>query len=278
MIARITPEDILAHPRFAEARAAHIDAVVALFKADRFATRMMADVGVILFRAFLVGFHVAFDVNDPTTWATPSNVRQALVARNLASPRRVDDLLARFRQAGYVESLPSPGDRRMRILVPTARLIAHDRDHLAAYQRFLLDLFPGRGYEWVLGHDEAVHKAIRFVAFQNQARATSALNHEAVRLFLAFDAGYLALLLVMQAQLSDTIILTWKSLSDELGVSRSHLRTLFARAEAEGYVRIQAGDRRLILVLPPLWQAYDTFLAGVEADQDVISQEAFLAL
>ena len=103
---RMTPSfsaaDILAHPRFAEARLAHIDAIVEVFQADRFASRMMFDVGMIMLRGFLVGFHFTFDAGDRATWATPGAVRDALIARNLASPRRVDDLLARFRQAGYV--------------------------------------------------------------------------------------------------------------------------------------------------------------------------------
>jgi AraC-like DNA-binding protein len=272
---RLTAADILAHPRFASARAAHLDAVVALFKADRFTTRMMTDAGMILLRGFLVGFHVTFDPADRATWATPGNLRSALLARGIASSRRIDDLLARFRQASYVVSTDAPGDRRTKLLVPSERLIAHDRAHLAAYHRFLLELVPGLGYEWVLGDDTGVHRAIRRAGFRNQAQATSALRHEAMRLFLAHDAGYLAFLLVAQAQLSGQSGPTWTAMSDDLGVSRSHLRTLFTAAEAVGYVRFLAGRRRPVEILPPLWQAYDLFLAGVEADQHAIAQVAF---
>ena len=271
----LTAADILAHPRFAAARAAHLDAVTALFKADRFTTRMMTDAGMILLRGYLVGFHVTFDPTDRATWATPGNVRQALITRGIASPRRVDDLLARFRQAGYVVSTEAPGDRRTKLFVPDERLIAHDRDHLAAYHRFLLELVPGCGYEWVLGDDGSVHRAFRRAAFRNQVQATSALRHEAMRLFLAHDAGYLAFLLVAQAQLTGQSGPTWTEMSDDLGVSRSHLRTLFAAAEAAGYVRLLVGHRRPVEILPPLWQAYDLFLAGVEADQHAIAQVAF---
>lgn len=77
---------------------------------------MMADAGVIIFRGFLVGLHMTFDAGDPATWATPGNIRRAVVERGPASPRRVDDLLARFRRAGYVEAAPSPGDRRVSVL------------------------------------------------------------------------------------------------------------------------------------------------------------------
>ncbi|SEE93525.1 hypothetical protein SAMN05444161_7952 [Rhizobiales bacterium GAS191] len=60
-----------AHPRFAEARHAHIDALVGLFAGNRFVTRMMGDAGVITLRGLLAGFRAAYDENDRTTWATP---------------------------------------------------------------------------------------------------------------------------------------------------------------------------------------------------------------
>ncbi|MBE7200703.1 MAG: hypothetical protein INR70_23265 [Parafilimonas terrae] len=275
MATGVTAQEILAHPRFAEARAAHVDAVVALFKADPLALRMMADAGIIILRGFIVGFHFAFDPEDRATWGTPGNIRGRLVERGLASPRHVDDLLARFRHAGYVEAAPAPGDRRIVILTPTARVIAHDRRHLAAYHRFLLALYPGRGYEWALTQDEDIHRRIRLSGLRDLPRALSVLGHEALRLFLGRDAGYLALLLVIQANLSGRDDLTWTSMSNDLGVARSHLRTLFSEAERAGYVDLHGGRGGPVAILPPLWAAYDRFLAEIEADQDTIAQAAF---
>lgn len=271
----VTAQEILGHPRFIEARAAHVDAVVGLFRADPLALPMMTDAGIIILRGFIVGFHFAFDREDRATWGTPGNVRRMLVERGLASPRRVDDILARFRQAGYVEAGPALDDRRVTILVPTAQVIAHDRLHLATYHRFLLSLFPGRGYEWALGEDESIHRRIRLSGLRNLPRALSVLRHDAIRLFLGRDAGYLALLLVIQASLSDSDDLTWSSMSNELGVARSHLRTLFSEAERAGYVRLHTGRGGPVEILPPLWAAYDQFLAEIEADQDAIAQAAF---
>lgn len=275
MSSSITPADILLHPRFQQARATHIDALVALFRADRFVTSIMADAGVITMRGFLVSLHLAFDPDAPSTWATPSNLRQALVTRGLASPRRIDDLLARFRQHDYVETIPSPGDRRIHLLAPTAKLVAHDRDHLATYHRFLLDLYPGRGYEWALQKRGDAHRAFRRAGLRNQRQALSALGHPVARLFLARDAGYLALLLVLQAQLRADDGLSWSAMAQVLGVARSHLRRLFAEAETAGYVRLSDGRTRPVEILPALWSAFDEFLAGVQADQDAIAQAAW---
>lgn len=72
-----------------------------------------------------------------------------------------------------------------------------------------------------------------------------------MRPFLARDAGYLALLLVAQAQLADRDGPTWASMSDDLGVACSPLRSLFAEAEAAGHVRLRASEHP-VEILPPL--------------------------
>jgi DNA-binding MarR family transcriptional regulator len=272
-----TAEEILAHPRFAEARRAHIDALVALFAGDRFVTRLMNDAGTITFRGLLVGFHAAYDENDRATWATPGQVRKHIVDRGLASARRVDDMIARFRQARYISSAVSPADNRVRILTPTARLIAHDRDHLAVYHRFLLDLYPGRGYEWTAGNDHRVQLAIRKALFYALPQAMAFMRHTPVLMFLTRDAGYLAFLLVAQTELADREGLSFTSMARRLGVSRTHIRNLFVEAEAAGYVRL-GPKRRPVELMPLLRDAYDRFLADVQADQDAIAQIAFANL
>jgi hypothetical protein len=273
-----TADEILAHPRFAEARRAHVDALVGLFAGDRFVTRLMIDAGTITFRGLLIGFHAAYDENDPTTWATPGQLRKHIVERGLASARRVDDLIARFRQVRYVESVVSPADHRVRILKPTERLIAHDRDHLAVYHRFLLDLYPGRGYEWTLGRDQQVQLAIRKALFYALPQAMAFMRHVPVMMFLARDAGYLAFLLVAQADFGGGDGLSFASIAQRLGVSRTHIRNLFVEAEAAGYVRLGPKHSGPVEIMPALRDAYDRFVADVEADQDQIAQIAFAKL
>src|SRR4030081_3534013 len=273
-----TAEEILAHPRFAEARRAHVDALVKLFAGDRFVTRLMNDAGTITFRGLLIGFHAVYDENDRATWATPGQVRKHIVDRGLASARRVDDMIAHFRQARYISSVVSPADHRVRILTPTERLIAHDRDHLAVYHRFLLDLYPGRGYEWTLGQDSRVQLAIRKALFYAMPQAMAFMRHAPVMLFLTRDAGYLAFLLVAQAEFADSDDLSFTSMAHRLGVSRTHIRNLFVEAEAAGYVRLSPKRSRPVEIMPVLRDAYDLFVADVQADQDAIAQIAFAKL
>jgi DNA-binding MarR family transcriptional regulator/DNA-binding transcriptional regulator YhcF (GntR family) len=274
-----TAAEILAHPRFAAARRAHVDALVGLFAGDRFVTRLMADAGAIALRGLLAGFHAAYDESNRATWATPGQVRKLIAERGLASPRRVDDLLARFRQAGYVVPGASPNDRRVRILRPSERLLAHDRDHLAVYHRFLHDLYPERGYEWALRKDARVQLAVRRAAFHALPQAFAFMRHRPFMLLLSRDAGYLAFLLVAQATLSGGEHRpSFTAVAEPLGVSRTHVRNLFVEAEAAGYVRLGRGGGGLVEIMPSMWEAYDRFLADVEADQDAIAQTAFAGL
>jgi hypothetical protein len=274
----LTAEEILSHPRFADARRAHIDRVVALFAGDRFVTRLMRDAATISLRGFVVAFDFVHDETDRSTWATPAQLRKHLVERGLASPRRIDDLLARFRHEKLVVPVAPASDRRVRILKPAAQLIAHDRDHLAAYQHFLLHLYPGRGYEWTIDQDPRVQIEIRKSAFRATPQAMAFMRHQPFMMFLARDAGYLLFLLVAQFQLAGGgEDISFTAMADKLGVSRTHIRNVFVEAENAGYV--QLGDPgRPVVILPVLWDAYDRFLADVQAAQDAIAQVAFANL
>jgi len=273
-----TAQEILAHPRFAEARRAHIDAVVRFFDGDRFVTEMMGDAATISLRAFLVAFEFIHDDNDPRTWGTSARVRKQIAERGLASPRRIDHLLARFRQENYIVPVAPAADKRVRILKPTERLIAHDRDHLATYHRFLLDLYPGRGYEWTKTRDPRAQAAIRRAALRQTPQAMAFMRHAPFMMFLVRDAGYLAFLLVAQAELADNgETVSFTVVAKRLGVSRTHIRNLFLEAEAAGFIRL--GDAGApVTILPALWTAYDRFLADVQSAQDEIAQIAFAKL
>src|SRR4051794_1473740 len=94
-------DEILAHPRFPEARHAHIEDFIGVFAGNRFMVRLLADAACLMTAALLVGFHAAYDENDTRTWATLGRLQRLIAARRLASPRRLDSLIARFRQTGY---------------------------------------------------------------------------------------------------------------------------------------------------------------------------------
>src|SRR3954471_13947608 len=105
-----TPAEILAHPRFAAARSAFVDAVLALHEGDQFSSRLLVETMRQVVFNLIVSLHLRHDPADRSTWPTPQRLKEEVRTFGLASPRRVDALVARLIQTGYVESRVSELD------------------------------------------------------------------------------------------------------------------------------------------------------------------------
>src|SRR5450432_3686285 len=114
-----SPDEILAHPRLPAARAAFVDAVLAFHEGDQFSSRLLVEAMRQVTFNLIVSLHLRHDPSDRTTWPTPRRLKDELGVFGLASPRRIDALVARLVQLVYVESRPAEQDGRMRILNPT---------------------------------------------------------------------------------------------------------------------------------------------------------------
>ncbi|MGY4363971.1 hypothetical protein ACVW1A_000036 [Bradyrhizobium sp. LB1.3] len=271
--------EILAHPRFTQARLAHVDALAAVFVRSRIPNRLIVDAACVLTADLLVGFFAAHDRGDPTTWATVGRLQKLVAELGLASPRRMDDLIARFRQTGCVEMASSVVDKRIRILKPTERLLAHDRAYVAALYQPLDILFPDRGYEPLVRRDPHVHLAMRRIGSLEFPIVTAFIGrHPAIMMFLARDAGYCAFLLLMKAVLSGKQLvsdeLSFTAIAERVGVSRTHIRNLFVEAAAEGHVSLTGAGGYVAKVHGRLFDTFDLFLADMASSYDAIGQMA----
>ncbi len=271
--------EILAHPRFPQARRAHVDALSAVFVRSKSPNRLIVDAACVMTADLLVGFYAAYDRGDPTTWATVGRLQKLVAQRGLASPRRMDDLIARFRQTAYVETVSSVIDKRIRVLKPTERLIAHDRAYIAALYQPLIILFPERGYEPVVRRDPRLHLAIRRVGFFEFPIATAFISrHPAIMMFLSRNAGYCAFLLLMKAVLSGKQLISdevsFTAIAERVGVSRTHIRNLFVEASAEGLVSLTGARGHVAKVHARLLDNFDLFLADLASSLDAIGQMA----
>ena len=110
---------------------------------------------------FLV-YHLAVVLDagqDPArreTWFTVGRLKQQIAASGLgASARQVDHLVARLREVGFLDVVQSDKDRRLRLLKPTEKMLAHDRDWLAAHYAPLTLLCPHNDYGPVMRRDPA---------------------------------------------------------------------------------------------------------------------------
>ena len=154
-----TSDAILANAHFPAARSAYMRAMLELYENDAFSNRLITEAGrsVIFFN--LLCLHATYNPNDRATWPTPSLLKQSADSFGVSSVRRFHDLIARLVETGYVEPKAAPTDRRVRLLIPTERMLAHDRAWLAAFYTPLHVMFPDAGYESHLRHDPAYQKA-----------------------------------------------------------------------------------------------------------------------
>ena len=102
-----SPEEILAHPRFAAARTAFVDAVLGLYEGDAFLNRLLLEASRQIIFNMMVQLYFNYDEADPVTWPTMRALKQQMAGFGLSSPRRIEDLVVRLVHFGYLESLAS---------------------------------------------------------------------------------------------------------------------------------------------------------------------------
>ena len=265
------PEAILAHPRFADARTAFVDAVLALHEGDRFHSRLLVEAVRQVTFNLLVILHLRHDKSDPTTWPTMRRLKEELSIFSLASPRRIDALVARLIHLGYLESRPTPRDRRMRILTPTAKMMLLDREWLAYHYVPLQVMFPD-SYAEPLRRDPAFQRAQRLVALDFSAKGAQIMaSNPAVMRFMNRDAGVLVLIKLIQMSAAGSAKgLSYSDIGARFGVSRTHVRTLLEDAAQHGDVSLSGRGGRLVELKPSILHAFDRFVAASMSGHDLL--------
>jgi DNA-binding MarR family transcriptional regulator len=270
-----TPEPILAHPRFAAARAAFVDAVLALHEGDQFKSRLLVESMRQVTFSLIVCLHLKHDVNDRTTWATPRRLKDEIKTFGLASPRRIDALVARLVQLGYVESRPLEHDGRVRILHPTPKMMSLDREWLYYHHVPLQVMFPD-GYSEAIARDVAFQRAQRLIAADFSAKGAEIMaNNPAVMRFMHRDSGILVLIKLIQMSAKGSSPgggkgLTYSDIGARFGVSRTHVRGLLEDAAQHGDVSLSGRGGRLVELTPSILQAFDRFLADAMSGHDML--------
>ncbi len=267
-----TPEQILGHPRFSAARTAFVDAVLALHEGDQFRSRLLVEAMRQVTFNLIMSLHLRHEVTDRTTWPTPRRLKDELRTFGLASERRVDALVARLVQLGYVDSHPSEHDGRVRILTPTAKMMSLDREWLVYHYTPLHVMFPDPGYGEPMTRDPAFQRAQRLVALDFSAKGAQILaNNPAVMRFMGRDSGVLVLIKLIQMSTGDAAKgLSYSDIGARFGVSRTHVRALLEDAAQHGDASLSGRGGRLVELKPSILQAFDRFLADAMSGHDLL--------
>lgn len=123
----VSYDEMVRHPRMAEARRFYLERFLALYDRDPFMARLLIEMGRFLVYHVAVILGAAQDPARPETWLTVGRLKSAMAMFGSASDRHIDQLVARLRAVGFLTSEPSEQDRRVRIVKPTEKMLAHDR-------------------------------------------------------------------------------------------------------------------------------------------------------
>jgi hypothetical protein len=270
-----TPQEILAHPRFAAARGVFVDAVLTLHEGDHFHSRLLVEAMRQVTFNLIISLHLRHDVGDRTTWPTPRRLKDELKPFGLSSERRVDALVSRFVQLGFVDARPSEQDGRVRILTPTARMMSVDRDWLAYHYAPLHEMFPHPGYAEAMTRNPAFQRAQRLVALDFSAKGAEIMaSNPAVMRFMSRDAGMLVLIKLVQMSVAGSAGLSYTDLGTRFGVSRTHVRSLLEDAAQADDVSLSGRGGSLVELKPSLLEAFDRFVADAMSGHDMLHKLA----
>jgi DNA-binding MarR family transcriptional regulator len=274
-----SPDDILAHPRFPAARTEFVEAVLGLYEGDAFLNRLLLEAARQITFNMIVSLYFGYDETDRDTWPTMQALKKQMTAFGLSSPRRIEDLVARLVQSGYLETLISQRDGRVRILTPTAKMISLDQDWLTALYRPLQVMFPDPGYSEVIDRDPVFQRTQRLVALGFSAHGSEILaGNPDIMLFMNRDAGMTILTKFVQmldAAGGDAVEkLSYSDIGARFGVSRTHVRTMLQDAERAGLVALSGHGGRLVELKPAVLTAFDRFIADSMSGHDLLHRIA----
>jgi len=238
--------------------------LVAAFHGKRLLNLIINDRGRFIVALLALDLHFRDDV--PNAGLTSGRLKRLCSEMGVCSPTRVGSLLALMRLGDFVRATPSPDDRRRRVLVPTARLIASQRTrwrfHLEGSSHFLPEAQRAIA---ALDDDAFVAQMVRVLADHFYAGLRILDLVPGLRLFGERTGGIFVVLALLAA--ADDAALRGKrpvetsvsELARRTGTSRAHIIKLLGDAAGEGF--IDRLENRDIVLQPRLVSAAHDFLA-----------------
>jgi hypothetical protein len=264
---RLALEDIARHPRLPEARKVYLQRFLEVYGGDPFLVRLLIESGRFLVCQIALLLEAAHDPARRETWPTVGLLKKHMAMFGLASGRHIDHLVSRLCTVGYMELLPSDRDRRVRILKPTEKLWAHDRDWLAAHCAPLATLYPQFEYTPVMRRDpefHAVHRRASMQFLPLAAKILAALPD--TLLFFNHAGGSMVMSALLQAALAQPdaphAAVPYADLGARFGISRTQVRKILMAAADAGLVKLHARGGHHVEILPRFWSSYDRGLAS----------------
>lgn len=268
-----TPDEILEHPAFGDARRVWVDGMLGLYENNPFLSRLLAATqrSAVFFNTLVLA--AAHDAADRSTWPTIGLLQETMAPYEISSRRSIEAIVARLVETAYISRQPVTSDHRVRLLMPTEKMLSHDLDWVKVYFSPLAVMFPKDGYAPPMRRDRDFRTALRRVGRPSLDSAVKLLaSNPTITFIMNRDAGMMILIkLTQMGAAQGAVPVGFGDIADRFGISRTHVRRLLRDCEAEGLVRLSADG---VALERPLTASFDRFLADCMAGFHYLSQLA----
>lgn len=261
---------LAAHPRFDEAIRLMAAGTVRLHRGNRLLNALVNDRGRFVISYLAVYLHYFGDARHGPGLTT-SRMRALCVEQKLCSGNRAEAVIALMRLFGYLAGNPASADRRMRLLVPTDRLVASLRERWANQFEAMRRVLPeGDRALAALSRPEFTPAFVRQLSVPYLAGFRFVHQVPDLELFMERNAGFVVLLDLALAgpqggvfPPTGPIHVSISALAGRFGVSRSHVRKLLRDAGDLGLIHRIDTDGSLVSLTERLAGAVRAFFATV---------------
>lgn len=265
----LSRETLLAHPRFTDARDLYLQAVLSLYGDDPFLNKLLLEAARSVIFGGLMVLSASHDPKARETWPTLGNLKRLIAPFAQSSPRRIEQIVMRLIEVGYLEQQVSPLDARLRLLTPTRPFLRHDQDWLAAHYQPLARLYPDPAYDRPLTREPDFQRAQRRASFAFIPRSAQVFaTNPDILLFATRDAGFL-ILAQMVLDHRQGVRRSFDDMGRRFAVSRTHVRQLLRDAEARGLIEMSCPGGQGVDILTPGWLCIDRFVADGMSGHDL---------
>jgi hypothetical protein len=269
--------EIRNHPGFQDAHDCLIDALLSLYGNDRRLIRgLMEYVRAVSFMV-IVCIDAGYDPEDPSTYATMARLREVLGKMGISDDRRLTDIVNGLEMDGFLNREISPTDRRAHLLRPTEKMLATDREWLAAFHAPLAVLYPDEPtYRAAVAHDPAYQTAYRRVSLSTVGFAEKIISGNPIfAFFLGQHVGSRVLMSLASAVRGKTPPRTppgfYTTAADQSAVSRTYVRNLMEAAAERGFVKLSSPAGRFVEMRPVLQEALSKWIADSLSGVDLVA-------
>lgn len=273
----VSTDTLLRHPRFDSAVSLLVDGLAELYDGDRRLVRGLFEYDRAV--TFMLAICIAMNERDedPATWLSVATLAEGAAKMGIGPARRVRRMVEEMRWEGHLLEEPMPGDRRRHRLRPSGRMLAIDREWVAAFHAPLALLMPDEPrYRAAVQRDPEYHRNYRRVALQTLEIARETITeHPAVDAFLHQASGARVLTTLMQCVRDDPEGWSppgfYSIAADRSATTRVHVRNMLRAAAQAGQVEIAEAPNLRVRPTQLLRDDFARWAAASLSSTDLVS-------